>query len=72
MTRNSTAGSQRCPLGDSVAADEVIAQIETDKVTMDVRAPAAGVINEIKARLGCEQERPSVSDISLRCPRARP
>ena len=55
-----------------MAADEVIAQIETDKVTMDVRAPAAGVINEIKARLGCEQERPSVSDISLRCPRARP
>ncbi len=35
--------------GDTVAADEVIAQIETDKVTMDVRAPAAGVIDEIKA-----------------------
>ena len=29
--------------GDSVAVDEIIAQIETDKVTMDVRAPAAGV-----------------------------
>jgi pyruvate/2-oxoglutarate dehydrogenase complex dihydrolipoamide acyltransferase (E2) component len=33
-----------------VKVDEVIAQIETDKVTMDVRAPAAGVIDSIKAR----------------------
>ena len=33
-----------------MAVDEVIAQIETDKVTMDVRAPAAGVIDSIKAR----------------------
>eukprot|EP00898_Chlorokybus_atmophyticus_P006101 jgi/Chlat1/6492/Chrsp45S05982 len=30
--------------GESVQADEVIAQIETDKVTIDVRAPEAGVI----------------------------
>ena len=34
-----------------MAVDEVIAQIETDKVTMDVRAPAAGVIDSIKARI---------------------
>ena len=34
--------------GDAVAEDEVIAQIETDKVTIDVRAPKAGVITEIK------------------------
>ena len=33
--------------GDAVAEDEVIAQIETDKVTIDVRAPKAGVITEI-------------------------
>jgi 2-oxoglutarate dehydrogenase E2 component (dihydrolipoamide succinyltransferase) len=36
------------PAGDAVSADEVIAQIETDKVTMDVRAPAAGVVDTIK------------------------
>lgn len=34
-------------VGDAVDEDEVIAQIETDKVTIDVRAPAAGVIDKI-------------------------
>jgi pyruvate/2-oxoglutarate dehydrogenase complex dihydrolipoamide acyltransferase (E2) component len=34
-----------------VAADEIIAQIETDKVTMDVRAPAAGVIDSVVVRV---------------------
>jgi hypothetical protein len=42
--------TQARPPGDAVAVDEVIAQIETDKVTMDVRAPAAGVIDSIQAR----------------------
>ena len=42
--------TQARPPGDAVAVDEVIAQIETDKVTMDVRAPAAGVIDTIQAR----------------------
>ena len=30
--------------GDFVSADEVIARIETDKVTVDITAPQAGVI----------------------------
>ena len=30
--------------GDAVAEDAVVAQIETDKVTVDVRAPSAGVV----------------------------
>lgn len=34
-------------VGDAVEEDEVIAQIETDKVTIDVRSPAAGVIDKI-------------------------
>ena len=33
--------------GDSVALDEPVAQIETDKVTIDVPSPAAGVVSEI-------------------------
>ena len=33
--------------GDSVEMDEAIFQIETDKVTVDVRAPGAGVIKKI-------------------------
>ena len=36
--------------GDSVAEDETIAQIETDKVTIDVKAPAAGTLTELKVR----------------------
>lgn len=33
--------------GDSVEMDEAIFQIETDKVTVDVRAPEAGVLKKI-------------------------
>ena len=33
--------------GESVGMDEVVAQIETDKVTIDVRAPDGGVISDI-------------------------
>jgi 2-oxoglutarate dehydrogenase E2 component (dihydrolipoamide succinyltransferase) len=43
--------------GDSVAEDEVIAQIETDKVTIDVRAPHAGTISNILVRCKQQQSR---------------
>ena len=33
--------------GDSVAADEILIEIETDKVVLEVPAPAAGVLSEI-------------------------
>jgi 2-oxoglutarate dehydrogenase E2 component (dihydrolipoamide succinyltransferase) len=36
--------------GDAVDTDEVIVQIETDKVTIDVRAPKAGVVQGIQVR----------------------
>ncbi|XP_068666824.1 dihydrolipoyllysine-residue succinyltransferase component of 2-oxoglutarate dehydrogenase complex 1, mitochondrial-like [Aristolochia californica] len=38
--------------GDRVEADELIAQIETDKVTIDVTSPAAGVIEKLFAKEG--------------------
>ncbi|TXG67535.1 hypothetical protein EZV62_008810 [Acer yangbiense] len=38
--------------GDTVAADEPIAQIETDKVTIDVTSPESGVIKEFVAKEG--------------------
>lgn len=38
--------------GDFVDADEVIARIETDKVTVDITAPEAGVIKEYMAAEG--------------------
>lgn len=37
--------------GDSVTEDTVILQIDTDKVTMDVRAPEGGVIDSILVRM---------------------
>ncbi|GAY46462.1 Dihydrolipoyllysine-residue succinyltransferase component of 2-oxoglutarate dehydrogenase complex 1 [Citrus sinensis] len=38
--------------GDRVELDEPIAQIETDKVTIDVASPEAGVIKELVAKEG--------------------
>src|SRR6266540_2398182 len=38
--------------GDSVAVDEPIVELETDKVTIEVPAPAAGVLSEIAAKDG--------------------
>ncbi|XP_047981482.1 dihydrolipoyllysine-residue succinyltransferase component of 2-oxoglutarate dehydrogenase complex 2, mitochondrial-like [Salvia hispanica] len=38
--------------GDRVEVDEPIAQIETDKVTIDVNSPEAGVIKEFVAKEG--------------------
>jgi 2-oxoglutarate dehydrogenase E2 component (dihydrolipoamide succinyltransferase) len=34
-------------VGDTVAADEILIEIETDKVVLEVPAPSAGVISEI-------------------------
>ncbi|KAL3644166.1 hypothetical protein CASFOL_012098 [Castilleja foliolosa] len=38
--------------GDRVEVDEAIAQVETDKVTIDVNSPEAGVIQEFIAKEG--------------------
>lgn len=37
--------------GDEVQADEVLFQIDTDKVTVDVRAPEAGHLEKILVRI---------------------
>jgi 2-oxoglutarate dehydrogenase E2 component (dihydrolipoamide succinyltransferase) len=42
--------------GDAVAADEPLVELETDKVTLEVNAPAAGVLSEIKAAEGATVE----------------
>ena len=38
--------------GDTVAMDEPIVELETDKVTLEVNAPKAGVISKIIAAEG--------------------
>ncbi len=42
--------------GDTVAADEPLVELETDKVTVEVNAPEAGVLEEITAPEGSEVE----------------
>ena len=39
-------------VGDAVTADEPLVELETDKVTMEVNAPASGVLKEIKVPEG--------------------
>jgi 2-oxoglutarate dehydrogenase E2 component (dihydrolipoamide succinyltransferase) len=38
--------------GDAVAADEALVELETDKVTLEVNAPAAGVLTDVLAKDG--------------------
>lgn len=39
-------------VGDSVKADELIVELETDKVTLEVNAPSDGVISDLKVKEG--------------------
>ncbi len=42
--------------GETVAVDEPVVELETDKVTVEVPAPSAGTIGEIQAQEGAEVE----------------
>eukprot|EP00474_Spongospora_subterranea_P009091 CRZ09549.1 hypothetical protein [Spongospora subterranea] len=39
-------------VGDTVETDEVVAILETDKVSVDIRSPQAGVVSEVSAEPG--------------------
>src|SRR3954466_3478570 len=41
-------------VGDAVAMDDPLVELETDKVTVEVRAEAAGTLSEIVADAGAE------------------
>ena len=43
-------------LGEAVAADEPVVELETDKVTVEVPSPAAGVVESVVAAEGAEVE----------------
>ncbi len=47
-----TVGTWFKKVGDTVNADEPIVELETDKVTVEVPAPASGVLTEIVAQAG--------------------
>ena len=38
--------------GDTVAADDSLVTLESDKATMDVPAPSAGVVRDLKLKVG--------------------
>ena len=39
-------------VGDPVSTDEVIVELETDKVSVEVTSPNSGYISEIKTKVG--------------------
>ena len=47
-----TVGKWYKQRGDSVKADEPLVELETEKVTLEVNAPSAGVLSEITAQTG--------------------
>ena len=47
-----TVGKWFKQVGDAIAADEPIVELETDKVTIEVPAPAAGTLSEITVNEG--------------------
>ncbi|TWG50089.1 2-oxoglutarate dehydrogenase complex dihydrolipoyllysine-residue succinyltransferase [Aminobacter sp. J44] len=47
-----TIGKWFKKVGDTIAADEPLVELETDKVTIEVPAPAAGTLSEITANEG--------------------
>ena len=38
-------------VGDTVAVDDIVVMIETDKVSVEVRAPVSGAVTELLAEL---------------------
>src|SRR5690606_14407646 len=51
-----TVGKWFKAVGDAVAVDEPLVELETDKVTLEVNASAAGTLSEIRAAEGSEVE----------------
>src|SRR5271166_2787710 len=47
-----TVGKWFKKAGETVRADEPLVELETDKVTLEVNAPGAGVLSEITADTG--------------------
>jgi len=47
-----TVGKWFKQAGDAVAVDEPLVELETDKVTLEVPAPAAGVLSDIAVKDG--------------------
>ena len=55
-----TVASWNKQVGEAVTRDEVLCEIETDKVVLEVVAPADGAISEIRAEAGSQVESEAV------------
>ena len=52
--------------GDTVSIEQSLVTLETDKATMDVPSPVAGVVKELKVKVGDKVSEGSViSDCSM-------
>ena len=70
ITEGAVAALTKSP-GDAVEADEVVAQIETDKVTIDVRAPPPACWTPTRWRGGHGDRRTGAGDVHARGAGAR-
>ena len=52
LVTEATVGRWFKKAGEPVNADEPIVELETDKVTLEVNAPASGILSEIAAQDG--------------------
>ena len=52
LISEATVGKWFKKAGEAVHADEPLVELETDKVTLEVNAPGAGVLSEIAAETG--------------------
>ena len=53
--------------GQTIAAEETLVTLESDKAAMDVPAPSAGVIGEVKIKVGDRVSAGSVIATFVRC-----
>jgi len=49
--------------GEAVAADEPVVELETDKVTIEVPAPASGILENIVAETGSSESEPMLAEL---------
>ncbi|MDG1488630.1 MAG: FAD-dependent oxidoreductase, partial [SAR324 cluster bacterium] len=41
-----------CKIGDSVVAEDPLISVESDKATMEIPSPSAGIVRQIKVKVG--------------------
>ncbi len=58
--------------GDTVAKDQGLVTLESDKATMEVPSPFAGILRELKVQLGASPSQPQPARMPPPGPSSRP